>query len=119
MSVKFMENIRMYLHAYFPPPPESWWLRTFQQVVNGMRCSIPSVPREELGPLGVGVESPSPPRPASSTRNVWVERPRPPGGDPEAGPCLACYRDSERGDEVGKVADGAGVGAGPPPEFVD
>ena len=65
------------------------------------------------------MESPSPPHPASSTGNVWVERPPPPGGDPEAGPCLACCRDSERGDEVGKVTDGAGVGVGPPPEFGD
>lgn len=79
-----MENIHMYLHAYIPPPtpplpptPESWWLRTFQQVVNGMRCSIPSAPGEQSGPLGVGVESPSPPCPASSTGNVWVERPPP------------------------------------------
>ena len=36
------------------PPPESWWLRTFQQVVNGMRCSIPSAPGKEWGPWESG-----------------------------------------------------------------
>ena len=48
-----------------------------------------------------------------------VGRVSPPGGDPKAGPCLACCRDSERGDELGKVTDGAGMGVGPPPEFGD
>lgn len=103
--------------------------------------------RGALGTLGsrifCPVESPSPPHLASSTGNLWVEGPprrtcdlgwmgghgrslstwasqlAGPGRGPETGPCLACCRDSKRGDEGGEVIDVGSRKVGPAPEFGD
>lgn len=103
--------------------------------------------RGALGTLGsrifCPVESPSPPHLASRTGNLWVEGPprrtcdlgwmgghgrslptwasqlAGPGRGPEPGPCLACCRDSKRGDEGGEVTDVGSGKVGLAPEFGD